>query len=555
MDLIGEVIPFIPNSEYYVEEYNFPFEYKTIKGAVFVTYGNTQEEYDAYREMFSHYESFSYTNDLGDLCYVYILEDSFYYIEVSSFEYEGHHVVQVDVRAEVKGGTAGIGTGIPYDELITNEGAGLPDDPDGVYDVDFTKGEYMQDVTDQDMYMDGCPPTGSPGVLVIPVQFSDVTAESKGYTTDTLAQAFIKGGKVDYYSLYDYYYISSFGQLALDITVLDFWFTPQYDSAYYDEFSFMHDGEEIMQGEQLILNEALDYLDDFMDLSRFDSDGNGTIDAVVLVNTLEIDASDYFYWAFRNFNCYQDEADDYYEYDDVHAKDYMWISYQFLYELKHENGNTYYDSTSSMNTNTFIHEFAHVLGLDDYYDYTRLNFPLRDIDIMCDVRGDHNAFSKFNLGWLTTSRLVVAKESITLTLEDFSQNGDTIIIANNWDDTLGAYQEYYVLVYYTNNGLNAGEGNGYFDTDGILVYHVNAAIYIPKDGEHYNVYNRNTDVIHERGTENDLIEFVLPDHDGFVYGVGDTMPTVTDDYGNELMYGFTVDALTGEYATITFFVR
>ena len=58
---------------------------------------------------------------------------------------------------------------------------------------------------------------------------------------------------------------------------------------------------------------------------------------------------------------------------------------------------------------------------------------------------------------------MVTSESITLKLEDFSKNGDTIIIANNFDESLGVYQEYYIIVYYTNNSLNKGNGNGYFD--------------------------------------------------------------------------------------------
>lgn len=35
--------------------------------------------------------------------------------------------------------------------------------------------------------------------------------------------------------------------------------------------------------------------------------------------------------------------------------------------------------------------------------------------------------------------------------------------------------------------------------------------------------------------------------------VGGTMPAVTDDYGNALAYNFTVDALTSDYAVITFY--
>ena len=553
MDLIGEVIPFLSNNEYYVEEYSVPFEYMTIKAITFITYGNTQEEFDAYRELFSNYSFSTYTNDLGILCYVYESEDTPYSIEMSYGEYDGQYMIMVGVLCQVKGGT-NTGTGIPYDELFTNEGAGLPSDPDGVYDLDFTKGEYIKDVTNQGEYVNGCPPTGSPAVLVIPVQFSDITAESKGYTTDVLVEVLSQGGKTDYYSLYDYYYISSYGQLTLDITVLDFWFTPEHESEYYSQFTFIYDDQEVPQGEQLILDEALDYLDDFMDLSQFDSDDNGTIDSVILVNTLTIDPTISYYWAFRYFNFYMDEEGSYYEYDNVHSKDYIWMPYQFIFEGDDENGNHIYNDTSAMNTNTFIHEFGHILGLEDYYDYSGINTPLV-YDIMYHGLGDHNAYSKFNLGWLTTSRLVVTDSSVTLTLEDFSKNGDTIIIANNWDDKLGAYQEYYVLVYYTNNGLNAGEGNGYFADEGVLVYHVNAAMYMQEGKDLYDVYNKNTDVTHEYGTKNNLIDYVLNTDGEHVYGVGDTMPTVTDDYGNELIYNFVVDEITSEYVTITFTLK
>ena len=144
---------------------------------------------------------------------------------------------------------------------------------------------------------------------------------------------------------------------------------------------------------------------------------------------------------------------------------------------------------------------------------------------------------------------------MTLTLEDFSKNGDTIIIANNWNESLGAYQEYYILVYYTNNGLNAGD-YGYFSRDGIVVYHVNASLYKEEyDGEiYYDIYNNNTDASEENGygTENNLIEFVKSGEDTFTYVVGSTFVDVVDDNGDELGYTFTIDSMTSEYATITF---
>ena len=75
-------------------------------------------------------------------------------------------------------------------KIITNEGVGLPSDSDGVYDLDFTKGEYIKNVSDQTFFVNGCPTVGSPGVLVIPVQFSDATAESNGFKIDTIVEAF-----------------------------------------------------------------------------------------------------------------------------------------------------------------------------------------------------------------------------------------------------------------------------------------------------------------------------------------------------------------------------
>ena len=160
-----------------------------------------------------------------------------------------------------------------------------------------------------------------------------------------------------------------------------------------------------------------------------------------------------------------------------------------------------------------------------------------------------------NLGWITESRLVVTDSSVTLTLKSFAENGDTIIIANNWDDTLGAYQEYYVLVYYQNTELNAGDA-GYFLRDGVVVYHVNASLYKEEiNGEiYYDVYNNNTDPSSEYGTKDNLIEYVKSAADTFTYAEGDTLPTVYDDDGNQLIYTFTVDSLTETEATITFSV-
>ena len=564
----GTSIFMIANDEYYVEEYTLPYGDGTGEyGVNFYTFGNTQEEFDYYKSIMDWMFDYdgSEVDEYGDTWYYYTV-DYDVYLDMVYYYYDGDYVVDVyvyyiDEMDENSGSGSGNGSGSgstdTNEDVITNAGAGLPSDSDGVFDVDFTKAENVKDVTDQGYYLDGCPTTGAPAVLVIPVEFKDATAASKGYTTDALENAFYKNGKNDYFSVYDYYYISSYGQLTLDITVLDEWFCPQYNSYYYYNYTYDYYGEQVAIGDQLIMDEALAYLEDKMDLSKYDSDDNGIIDAVVLVNTLDVGEED-FYWAYRYWNIYTDEYGYYYEYDGVSANDYIWASYQFLNETYDSQGNTVYEE-NVMNTYTFIHEFAHVLGVDDYYDTSYQGSPLDGADIMDSMLGDHNAFTKFNLGWITNSRLVVTEGSITLKLEDFSKNGDTIIIANNWDEKLGAYQEYYILVYYKNVGLNEGEGAGYFSREGVVVYHINASLYKEViDGEiYYDIYNNNTDVLDPNGygTKDNLIEYVKSSNDTFTYVEGDTLPKVVDDNEKVLGYTFVIDEITSEYATITFTLK
>lgn len=558
----GALIPFLSADEYYLEEYTDSETYAEYgiaeHGVNFYTFGNTQAEFDAYRALFSDY-TFDGTEEdyYGDTWYYFNAADESYCVDMVFYQNDdGDYVVDVYVfyfeELEDGGNTGGDTT--TDIEIITNDGKGLPTGTDGVYDVDFTKAENVKYVKDQGYYLDGCPTTGSPAVLVIPVEFSDVTAASKGYSIDKIKAAFEKNGKTDYYSVYDFYYLSSYGQLTLDITVLDEWFRPSEKSTYYEQQTMDYYGSQTEIGDQMIIHEALTYLEGKMDLSKFDSDGDGIIDAIVIINTLEV-GDDNFHWAYRYWNIYTDKGGEYYQYDEVSANDYLWACYQFLYETYDENGKTVYEDTV-MNTYTYIHEFGHVLGLDDYYDTSgNTDGPLEGYDVMDSMTGDHSPFSKFNLGWITTSRLVTTNGSVTLTLQDFSKAGDTIIIANNWDEKLGAYQEYYVLMYYKNTGLNAGDG-GYFENEGVVVYHVNSSLYkeVGENTTYYDVYNNNTDSSDSTGygTENDLVGIVKSKDDTFVYVVGSTMPETKDDGGNILGINFTVDSIADEYVTLTF---
>ena len=556
---LGAVIPFVANSEYYLTDRNgntTNYEY----GFNFYTWGNTKAEFDAYRSLIqsSGYEFDStYEDDYGETCYVYYNGDIV--IDVCYYESDGDFVIDVyayseEHSVELPEDSEGGNTNA---EVIKNDGKGLPEDTNGtgLVKVDFTAADKVKDVTDQGYYIDGCPTVGSPGVLVVPLEFPDVTAQNKNYTIDKIIDAFTGAvGTTDYYSVDEYYKISSAGKLDLDITVLDEWFKAANNSSYYKNYTMEYDGSTVEAGDQLLIDEILKYLEPKMDLSQFDSDGNGTIDAIVIINTLDIDSESVFNWAYRYWNIYTDDQGYYYEYDGVSANDFLWASYGFMHESYDQDGNASYDDTTALSTYTYIHEFGHVLGADDYYDtsYSADTTPMDGADIMDSMQGDHNAFTKFNYGWLTESQLVVTDSSVEVTLSDFYTSGDTLIIANNWDMTLGAYQEYFIVVFYTNNGLNS-DGNGYFTCDGIIVYHVNASLYSEEyDGEiYYDIYNNNTDPSDEYGTENNLIEYVKSGEGNFTYIEGDTLPETELDSGEALDFTFVVNSVGAESATIT----
>lgn len=545
---IGEIIPFAPTDEYYVGGYYEEYGYED--GMRLNAFGNTKADFDSYRTLYYDYVLLkTETDDDGDLWYVY--QKGNIVISLSYYVFAGDSVIDVFAYVNESEMT---GSGV-----LTNEGKGLPNGTGGVYAIDFTKAKYVKNVTDQADYDGGCPTVGSPAVLVIPVEFSDITAASKGYSISNIKRAFNgKDEQTDYYSVDEYYYISSYGKLDLDITVLDEWFCPEHTSSYYKNATMNLYGEEVNIGEQMIMDEALDYLEDKMDLSEFDSDGNGKIDAVVMVNTLKVNDNSDFNWAFRHWNIYTDEQDNYYEYDGVTANDYIWMSYAFMHEKKGFFGNYTYNDKSVMNTFTFIHEFGHILGANDYYNLEEdAMSPMNGLDVMDSTPGDHNAFTKFNYGWINESRLITTDSSITLTLKPFTETGDTIIMATNWDDALGVYQEYYIVTYYTSTGLNSGKG-GYFEDDCIVVYHVNASLYYEEYGvkTYYYLNNDNTSSSYEYSTAQHLIEIKrCKSPYGYSFSTGSVLPQLKDDLGNNLGYTFTIDELGENGATITFTKR
>lgn len=306
-------------------------------------------------------------------------------------------------------------------------------------------------------------------VLVVPVEFTDYKADNK--MVEALEKAFFgTSEETGWESLKSYYYKSSYGKCNIDGTVLPVFSTGN-SSTYYDS---MDDFEAV----DSIIKAVLEYYDNTIDYSEYDLNGDNYIDSIYLIYTapIDYDSNDSLYWAFSS----QYYTEDYEYYDGVEADFYCFMGYDFLYEELASGKKITY------NAETIIHESGHLFGLDDYYDYDDTKGPDGGIgggDMMDYNIGDHNAFSKMILGWVTP-KVIDANNitsDITIELDAFSKSGDCVVICNGWENSY--FDEYFVIDLYTPDGLNSLEAGygGLFSENGIRIYHIDATLNDPSD--------------------------------------------------------------------------
>ena len=116
--------------------------------------------------------------------------------------------------------------------------------------------------------------------------------------------------------------------------------------------------------------------------------------------------------------------------------------------------------------------------------------------------GDHNAFSKSLLGWTNPTHV---KEAKTYKLKPFESSGDCLIIKPNWEGSF--LDEYLIIEYYTPTGLNYADSHSKYSTrellyskNGIKVLHVDARL-----GKF--VWNTTNDNTTYKGFTTDLIKY------------------------------------------------
>lgn len=128
-------------------------------------------------------------------------------------------------------------------------------------------------------------------------------------------------------------------------------------------------------------------------------------------------------------------------------------------------------------TYAFIHEFGHVLGLQDYYANGEQINTLGHFDMEADNKGDWNSYTKYLLGWIEPTIVDGKEDELEITISAYSTHGNAIVIhALDYDAKGTPFDEYIIIDLFAHDGLYAKDAGefGLSDAVGVRIYHVNS---------------------------------------------------------------------------------
>ena len=478
------------------------------------------------------------------------------------------YISSIAVNGEVGGGSQG-GDGGSQGGVSGNVM------PQQTYDANTFDSDNLQDKLLAYDGSIGLPSTGNIDCLVVPVQFSDTQAITSA-DLEKLNKAF-NGTAADtgWQSVSSYYALSSYNKLNLNY---DIWgvnigtsgnvFTASHDSTYYNNYNQTVDVGDYtytQYGDEVILLEVLEWLEGQIDLTKYDTNNDGCIDAVYLIYSADVDyqSDSSIYWAYVTWysgNRQFDGKDAYY---------YLFAGFDFMDEDADRADGTEYSGTIeglNINASTYIHETGHLMGLDDYYDYDMTvgsGEGLGGADMMDYTVGDHGVYSKIMLGWITPT---VVTESKTFTIEPSTTSGDCLLVMLDFDNSY--FSEYLLIDLYSATGLNAlhaSQANSYlYDgaSYGVRIYHVSSSVNNPYSDE-YGSFTDNNNTY----SSIPLIKLVEADGENKFAGTrgyasesdlwqtGDVFsrvfPMYTRNDGKLVNFDITVDSVSQTSATVT----
>lgn len=365
------------------------------------------------------------------------------------------------------------------------------------------------------------PSLGDANLLVIPVHLPG----GNEYKTDKVKSDIEKvffGDKDDsslgFKSVKQYYSEASYGKFNLSGTVTD----------WFDATTLVSDVKDITSGtEGTIVNKILRGAVDWagssqgINLKDFDNNEDGDIDGVYLVydhldwtteNYIQHESNPQFdsstlnqaFWNFTYWDFYSESKN-----DEPATSGFSWSSFDMMYTSycernKNDTPDLSYLSKIKLDSHTFIHEFGHLLGLEDYYSSSDSSYhPAGESTMMDQNIGDLDSYSKMLLGWVTPY-VVYGTSEITITNVSKNSGNSVIVIPSNYAEisqsvedaikgnridkfryTFNPFSEYLMIDLYTPDGNNEQDTYGPYVFDrsamankvGVRIYHIDSRIF------------------------------------------------------------------------------
>ena len=288
------------------------------------------------------------------------------------------------------------------------------------------------------------PSLGRQRVFALLVEFSNYPGHNPANEINRRLFRTGPDSEYPYESLRNYYRRSSHGLLELEGVTLG-WYTAPYRRSQVDQND---------AGREALIREVIDHFDDQgHDFSQYDNDGDGQIDYFLVFYAGPRQEWGDFWWGYQT-----DFGDSNHLVDGLSLGAYSW-------QWESPNGD------GPFAAGVAIHETGHALGLPDFYDYDDEIGPrggLGGLDMMDSGWGDHNAFSKYLLGWIQPTTFNEGRQR--LTLEPSHSSGDAVLLMHG-DPIESPFREYFVAQYRQRSGNDSD-----YPADGLLIWHIDARV-------------------------------------------------------------------------------
>ena len=303
-----------------------------------------------------------------------------------------------------------------------------------------------------------------------------------------------------------------------------------------------------------LLVECLTALDDSVNFSQFDGNGDGCIDVSII--NVPNSGYDSYWWPAANAEGWNRKT----------TVDGVKIGHMI-------SGTESIDASDDHNTfsYTLLHEMGHAMGLPDYYVYSggqgmagTAGWEDMD-DSMCDM----GALSKLLLGWYKTDQVNVfdrAYGSQTFVLKNSQSNEGNCVIIPNGSIEADYNCEYFIMEYNTPDGNNSFVRDIYLNnSSGLRIFHADTEVYLPQSrytGYLYDNFNNPNFDAGRRIVR--LVNSASGTYEENYFHTGDVVDSSVpgfawyDDYEQETIdpgVTVTVDSIDGDECIVTISVK